>query len=97
MKAGFDLAASVCKMHVVATWAIRPPLVSTEALIGVVLGSCVVLFWVRSSAELRQQMYDRLYGPGMKAVPLRWWEADLDPLFKRSVQNCVKRWMKKQR
>lgn len=96
MKTCLDLAAAACSVPFLATWAMRPPLISIHILIAVVLVSCVLLFWVRSSAMLRQQMYDRLYGPGMKTAHLEWWEADLDPIFKRSVGKLVRKWLKKQ-
>lgn len=40
-------------------------------------------------------MYDRLYGPGVKTVSRDWWEADLDPIFMRSVTELVKKWAKR--
>lgn len=95
MKTWFDLAASVSRTHVTAMWSMRPPLVSVETLIVVVLVCCVLLFWVRSSIELKQQMYDRLYGPGVRTANLEWWEADLDPAFKRSVSKLAQKWMKR--
>lgn len=89
MKACFDLAVAVCSVPVFATWAMRPPLIPVQILIVVSLGACLLLFWVRSSVELKRQMYDRLYGPGVKAVPLEWWEADLDPAFKRLISQAA--------
>ena len=93
MKTCLDLAVASCSVPVFATWAMRPPLVPVQVLIVVSLVSCVLLFWVRSSTELKRQMYDRLYGPGMKAVPLEWWEIDLDPIFKRSMKRLAKKWL----
>jgi hypothetical protein len=94
MKTCFDLA-SACPVTVFATLAMRPPLVPVQVLIGVLLGSCVLLFWTKSRAELKQQMYDRLYGPGVKTVLRDWWEADLDPAFMRSVSKLAKKWLKR--
>lgn len=95
MKTCFDLAADLFRTPVIATWAIRPPLVSVQVLIVVAVIACILLFWVRSSIELKQQMYARLYGPGTKTARLEWWEADLDPIFKqalsRMAENCARR------
>lgn len=95
MKTCFDLAVVVSAAPVLFGWAMRPPLVPVQILIGVVLASCMALFWVRSNYELRKQMYERLYGPGVKAVPVEWYEADLDPIFKRAVKKWSSRWMKR--
>lgn len=92
MKTCVDIALVISSMPLLESWAMRPPLVPVQILIGVVLSSCMALFWVRSNYELRRQMYERLYGPGVKAVPLDWWEADLDPAFKK----LLKRWFPKQ-
>lgn len=95
MKTCFDLAADLCCTPVIATWAIRPPLVPVQVLIVVAVIACILLFWVRSSIELKQQMYARLYGPGAKTARLEWWEADLDPIFKQALcrvaENCARR------
>jgi hypothetical protein len=93
MKTWFD-PASAC-MPFFATLAMRPPLIPVQVLIGVVLGCCIVLFLTRSRAELKQQMYDRLYGPGAKTASRDWWEADLDPVFMRSVTGLASKWMKR--
>jgi hypothetical protein len=94
MKTWFD-PASAFMMPFFATLAMRPPLVPVQVLIGVVLGCCIVLFLTRSRAELKQQMYDRLYGPGAKTASRDWWEADLDPIFMRSVTELVNKWVKR--
>lgn len=94
MKICFDIALVVSAMPLLASWAMRPPLVPVQILIGVVLSSCMALFWVRSNHGLRKQMYERIYGPGVKAVRLEWWEADLDPAFKRLMKRWSARWFK---
>ncbi|MBX7211741.1 MAG: hypothetical protein K1X78_25765 [Verrucomicrobiaceae bacterium] len=90
MNSGYFVTASFTA-PVVATWSMRPPLVPVDVLIGVVFASCVLLFWVRSSVELKQAMFDRLYGPGVRPVRLDWWEADLDAALIR----MAKRWSRK--
>ena len=95
MKTCFDLAIISSSVPVFATWAMPPPLVPVQTLIFVSLIACILLFWVRSRAELKRQYYDRLYGPGVKTVPLEWWEADLDPIFKRSMSRLADQWIGK--
>ena len=94
MKTCVDLAVVISSMPLLMSWAMRPPLVPVQILIGIVLASCMALFWVRSNHELRKQMYDRLYGPGVKHVPLEWWEVDLDPIFKRALKCRFKKWLR---
>lgn len=83
----------LCGAPVFATWSMRPPLVCPDLLIFVTVTSCILLFWVKSSVMLKQEMYDRLHGPGKRSAPLEWWEADLDPILKKAVILRLKAWL----
>lgn len=90
MNAGSDPAV-ICVAPVVAMWIMHPPLINNELLIAVVLASSILLFWSKSSIELRRQMYDRLYGPGAKSMRLNWWETDLDSWLRRAIRRRLEK------
>jgi hypothetical protein len=75
-------------------WRMAPPLVPLPLLIAVLVVSCMVLFLVRSSRGMKQQMYDRIYGPGVRKPKSEWWDEDLDPIFERKVQGWTARFRK---
>jgi len=70
-------------------WRMAPPLVPLPLLIAVLVLSCMVLFLVRSSRQLKQQMYDRIYGPGVRKPKAEWWDEDLDPILERKIQGWM--------
>lgn len=70
-----------------------PPLVPMPLLIGALVACCAVLFLARSSREMKQQMYDRIYGPGVRRPRPEWWETDLDPVLARKLERW-KGWLR---
>ena len=68
-------------------WEMAPPLAPMPLLIMVLVVCCEVLFLTRSTREIRQQMYDRIYGPGARRPRREWWEEDLDPIFASKLQK----------
>lgn len=97
MNSCIHLWLSLGSISTLAALALRPPLIPLPALIAVLFVATIVLFLVRSNLAMKQMMLDRTYGPGVKRPPTEWWEADLDPIFKRAVIDRMSGWLRHHR